>query len=202
MIAAIARDLAAAMKAKGYPFPVVMGPERTRTVTFGRERVVVEYDEDAGDSFDSTPAHRARAAKFVRSVGAKLTIYAQEPKTGAQDHEHRQRAERALDLVLVELDGVVRGRRNTWAIKSGRFTRPADLEKSEQLAGSVYELTFSVDRAVNDTTWDGAAAPTVAMGGQGPRMRSTTRVSLANGPGADNDGDGVPDDAETSCGGA
>lgn len=202
MIAAIAKELDDALKAKGVPLRVSMGPERTDTTTPARERIVVEYDDNAGDSLSPTPPHRNSAMKFVRLVGAKLTIYAQEPSAGAMDYEHRRRAEHVLDLVLVALDNVVRGRRNALAIRSGRFIRPADLAQSKQPGGAVYELTFSIDRAVLDTTWKGAAAPTVTMGAGGLRMRNTTRVSLANGPGADDDGDGVPDDAETSCGGA
>lgn len=202
MIAAIAKELDDALRAKGVPLRVSMGPERTDTATPARERIVVEYDDSAGDSLSTAPQHRNTAIKFVRLVGAKLTIYAQDSNAGAMDYEHRRRAEHALDLVLVALDGVVRGRRNTLAIRGSRFIRPDDLAQGKHFGGAAYELTFTVDRAVADTTWKNETTPTVTMAEGGLRMRNTTRVSLANGPGADDDGDGVPDDAETSCGGA
>ena len=144
--------------------------------------------------------------RAVRATGAVLRIYAQATVTGAAVHDHERRAEAVLDRAYVALEGIVGARRTLWNVTSARFLTSDDL-KAQGLAvwsGAVYELRFTVDRAVNDATWAGAGIPTATLGeGGAGGIKSKTRVSMAHGAGTDvdTDGDGVPDNAETSCGG-
>lgn len=199
MIHEIGVELQAELAAKGVPFRVVDGPEDTQTTTWGRERIVIERDEDRGDSFGPVKSQRANPKhRFTREIGAKITIYTQSTRSGAQGFEHFRRADHALDLVLVALDKVVRTRRNTLTISGGRFLRPADLENSERRGGAVYELTFTVDRAVYEQKWDGSIAGewTVTPGS----IANTTKVSALGGPDDDDNPQTPPATAETACG--
>ena len=171
--------LQARLAARGCPIPVVDGlDESPIAATYARERIVLE--RDGGDSFGPPLSqHKNPRHRFSRSLGCKATIYAQATSAGAGSFEHYRRAERVLDTVLVALDTVVRTRKNFLKLTSGRFTVPADLEKSQTFNGAVYELSFEVTRAVEDRTWAGDARPEAEVGGvDGVAITHTVRASL------------------------
>jgi len=148
------------LRAAGCPVAVVDGPEPTTTATRGRERIVIEHADS--DSFVPTRSQRPNPVhRLNRSVGAKITIYAQSPRAGALDFEHRRRAEHILDLVLVALGDEAGSSAiyNVWAPQSGQFITPPDLEGSERRGGAVYELAVTFERAVKVQTWAGDIAP-------------------------------------------
>lgn len=167
MLHEIGIELQAKLRALGCPLPVIDGDDNDaalRSTTFGRERIVFQHDDGAGDSFARPKVQHQRPSHgFVRNVAAKLTIFVQSAKAGAQPFEHRRRAEHALDLVLVCLDEVVRGRDNTWSLNGGSFIRPEEFERTEHGGGAVYELKFSIDRGVAKQTWAYELAPTLTM---------------------------------------
>lgn len=191
MIHEIGIELGAALALKGFPlkgFPVVDGPEPTKTTTGARERIVIEHD-DGGDSFRAVRGeHKNPNLRTIRNIGVKITIYAQATNAGATHWEHRRRAEHVLDLVLVALDKVIYARKNGYTLTKGRFVQPDDLAASEVIAGAVYELTFTVERGVAEQTWKGEKRPEGSPTG----FKNTTNVSLYNGPG---------DPPEVGCGG-
>lgn len=187
MIHEIGLELAAKLVAIGVPFAVVDGPEGTKTITWGRERIVLEHD-DANDSFGPPRSqHQNPKHRYTRTAAYKLTIYAQSRTAGATLFEHRRRASRALDRVLVAMDSVAADRKNRWKPGAGRFVTPEDLKDTERANGAVYELSFTFDHAVEVRTWAGAALPESAL----TAVTSRTQVSLLN--------EDTPS-AETACG--
>ena len=166
--------------------PVVEGPERAPAgVHF--ERIVVEEDEDRGDSFGAPT--RGPKNRFTHAIGVVVRIFAQVTGSGAAVGEHRRRARAVLHRVLIALDGILRGdRKNMWLPDSGRFVVPTDAEGTETWPGAVYELRFTVNAGVQDLDWagDGAATGTIEV------IRSRTRVAL-NQAGLEQD--------ELACGG-
>lgn len=163
MIHDVGVELQAALVALGCPLKVVDREARKPAGTVGPERIVIEFD--GSDSFSASRSqHRNPEHRFTRSVGAKLTIYAVSSRAGAAEFEHTRKAEHALDLVLVALDNVARTRRVAWTPTGGGFVQPEDLEGSERRGGAVYELTFTIDRAVTVRTWTGDAAEEVTVG--------------------------------------
>lgn len=191
MIRDIADALQARLREKGCPIPVVTSAEPSKTNTGGRERIVVEHDYDGNDAYSGPKSQHGNPKHVMtRTVAAKLTVYAQSVKAGAQLFEHHRRAEQILDVVLASMDLVTRDDLQVaWRPTGGRFIRPEDLETSAKLPGVVYELTFTADRAVTQVTWRGDAAPEVTL--PAGSVASTTRVQFANGE--------AP--AETGCGG-
>jgi hypothetical protein len=194
MIHEVVRELSAALVAKKCPIPVADREGVKKITTF--ERIVVEHDDDAGDSF-SAPRSVFKNPKqdYTRTIGAKATIYAQASADGASEFEHRRRAEKILDVVLGGMRLVSRQRRNAFVPTSGAFVPVADGEKSDRRKGAVYELKFTFDRGVERRNWANEARPQASVAGFG----STTKASMR---GADDDGDPttVPEDAETACG--
>jgi hypothetical protein len=179
MIHEIGTELGAKLSAKGCPLPVIDGPESTKTTTGARERIVIEHDEDAGDSFASAVTqHKNPKMRMIRNIGVKITIYAQAVSAGSTHWEHRRRAEHVVDLVMVALYDTLKIRRNGFQIKKAGFIQPSDLQASEAIAGAVYQVTLSIERGVYDQTWAGDKRPEGTLAAVG----SKTNVSLAHGP--------------------
>lgn len=191
MIHELGQELHVALRSKGVPVAVINGPEPTTTTTWARERIVLEFDKDGTDSFgdirslQTNPRHRYTAVE-----ACKLTLYVQSPSVGATTFEHRARAKRLRDEILVAMDLVAAQRRNRWRPLSGAFEDPPDLEKSERPAGAVYVLKFSIEQAVRDLTWAGAAQPEATITG----VTSATHVTRAPAP------DDDPPTPQTACG--
>ena len=193
MLHEIGVQLEAALSELGCPFRVIDGDDDEnahRTTTYGRERIVFEHDDSAGDSFTLPVVQRQHPShSFVRVVGAKITIYAQSAKSGAKPFEHRRRAEHVLDLVLSSLSDVVAKRKNRILFNGGAFIRPDDLARTETGGGAVYELKFTIDRGVVKQSWAYETAPTLTLGTG--LIRNRTEVF-----GTDPDAE-----AEAACGG-
>jgi hypothetical protein len=192
VIREIAREVETRMRAQGFPFRVVYGPERTQgDATL--ERIVLDETEE---TFAPTRSqHRNPRSPMTNVIGCVLRVYARAPDAGARIFEHRRRARQVLDGALAALDVIIRGtRRNGWLPTGGAFVKPADLAEAEQWSGAVYELRFAVERAVLALTWAGEARPTAEL----ELITSTTQASLATlDEAAAND---PPDEAETACG--
>lgn len=194
MIHEIALELQTALRAKLCPIPVVDREGAAKLTSF--ERIVIEHDDDAGDSF--TPprsAFKNPKHDYRRVIGAKATIYAQSRATGALEFEHRRRAEKIIDIVLGAMRLVTATRQNKFLPKTGRFVLLPDAEGTDRRVGAAYVLKFTCDRAVERRDWAAAAPAEGALAA----FTRTTKVSLQGG---DDDGDPttVPADAETACG--
>jgi hypothetical protein len=162
--------LQAKLRERECPIPVIDGPESTKTATWGRERIVLEHSD--GDRFGpSKGVHVNPPHRFIRSVAAKLTIYAQRTRSGALEFEHRDRAEAILDSVLVALGDVAGVTSpmpvyNVFTPTGGRFIAPTDLDGAEVRGGAVYELDVTFERAVKVQTFAGAIAEEATVGGE------------------------------------
>lgn len=193
MIHEIGVELQARLRTAGVPVNVVDGPELP-TTTWGRERIVIEFDADGSDSFvlpRSLPLNARH--RYTSSEACKLTIYAQSSERGATVFEHQRRAKKLRDEVLTAMDYVAVRRRNRWKPNSGAFITPPDLEKTERPGGAVYEIRFMFEQAVAVLTMAGAAQPEGNILG----IRSTNKVSMST---DESDPNTPPANAETACG--
>lgn len=151
MIHEIGVLLQAKLREKGFKSALVVdGPEPTGTAAWGRERVVIE--RTGGDRPSDVRSQRRNPQHTtVRSIGAKITVYAQSTKSGALPWEHERRADTIVDLVLTSLEEIASGVAppyRVWAWTGGEFVTPPDLEGTERKGGAAYELTATFDRAV------------------------------------------------------
>jgi len=189
VIREIGAELQTALRARGVPFDVVVGPEATRTTTWGRERIVIEY---AGqDKFVPVRSQRHNAKHYGNvQFGGKLTIYAKSAKAGAMPWEHRRRAHAVMRQCVVALSDVLYQRKNDVAFTGGELTVPADLVASEVHGGAAYELRFTFEASIPDRDWAGDAADEV----------NTDDLSFANQTRARHAGTDEGDPYVTSCG--
>lgn len=175
MIHEIGLELQAALRARKCPFTVV-DRESTTTATFGRERIVLEHEPNGRDTFGPVRgAHVNPKHAFTRSMAIQVTIYAQSTKAGALEWEHRRRAEKVLDQVLVCLRGIAQQRKNNFVPVGGGFVVPDDLKDSERQGGAVYVLSATFDRAVGERDWDDEIQPEVTVGEDGVSIETGTR---------------------------
>jgi len=186
MIREIGVELQAQLKIQGVPLLVVDGPEPTKTTTWGRERIVVEYDADGTDQIrPARSQHRNPEVWHEVAEACKITIYAQAVTAGALVAEHRRRAKSVRDQVVNALEVVAANRKNGVAVTGGRLVTPEDLKDTERAGGAAYELTFVWSRAIEVRTFAGAKRPEGDITG----FTNTTSVRISD------DGAG-----ETACG--
>jgi hypothetical protein len=197
MLYAIAQELGAALRAKGVPFPVVFGPEATSTVAIApRERIV--FEQPIGDKRDAIvptkATHPNPRIPLNRLQAARIRVFARSSLAGAAWHDHAERAEAVLDHIVAELDAVIRGRKNSIQFNGGGFVAAIDNEGSATWSGAIYELDFTVDRAVYRVTWAGEANEEVVIGDD-VAIENVAKVSMGGTAGT------PPVDAETASGG-
>jgi hypothetical protein len=174
MLHELGKELEDALVLKGCPFKVL---DREDFKPLSHRNVIV-IEHDGADSFGSAKSQSVNAKRYyTRTVGAKLTIYAQSPKAGANEFEHRRRAEHALDLALVALRDVCNTRKFLPEIGRGQFIPLADLAGSDVQSGAVYELAFTFDRAVNETDFDSSIDTELTIAA-GNVVDTTTSVSI------------------------
>lgn len=164
MLHEIGVELEAQLEARGCVFPVIDGPEFRPTVTFARERIVLEYDMTGTEGY--LAKHNSKinpTARYTRNMACKATIYVKAPKPGALYMEHQRRAEHVLDQVIVGLQKVALPRQNIFLPTSGHFKLPDDLKESETPGGAVYELFFNFDRGIVDQNWNFSPDPTATI---------------------------------------
>jgi hypothetical protein len=183
MLSEISKEVDAQLVTRKVPLRVVYGPERAPSNT--SERIVIEHDRRAGDSFEMAGITSNPKSCSVRWQGAVARIFAQETFPGARIQDHERRASAVLDRVIVALNVVVKGRKNQWRAEGGTFVAPKDIEGSETWPGAVYEFRFAVDRGIVDSKWDGEIRPEHQLGASG--FLNQTIVKLAS------------DDAEIAC---
>lgn len=166
MIYEITRELAAELTAKGVPYPVIYGPERAPRPMVD-PRIVVERNRDASDEFGAPHKRAANPVMFgVRWLACVATIFAKSNLEGAGTHDHERQADQLVDRFTVALHKVVRVRCNQYRITSAKLLSAAELklEGLELWQGAVYRLEFSIERGVEDVTWQGAAKATAQPG--------------------------------------
>jgi hypothetical protein len=183
MIYAIAKELGAALRAQGVPFPVIFGPESSDPVTASRERIVIEQpiNEKRDTTAASKAVHPNPAMPAIRLQAVRIRIFARANIAGAAWHDHAERAEDVLDRVQAELDAIVRGRKNAIAWGAGGFVAYADENGSATWGGALYEQDLTIDRGVFRRAWTGAAHEEVVIGTD-VTIANTTKVSQATGP--------------------
>lgn len=142
-------------------------PERTQSINFARERIVLEYDTDETDSFGPPQTQSRNPPKPVatRTIALKATIYARHPNQGALAFEHKERAESILDMFVCALMEAQSSQQRVRVFpKSGRWLTPPDAKQSERPSGAMYELKFTIDRGIASTNWDGTSATEKTIG--------------------------------------
>jgi hypothetical protein len=180
MLHAIASELNTALADKGVPFPVYYS-DAPQANGISWRRIILDEDMDGGDSFKPQACmNRNPKSPGTLACGVVFRVWAESNVHGAMGHNHRELARQVVDMLLVAIDQVCRGRVQPWSWKSGKFLKPEQIDPSLQgmrpFSGAVYEIRGSIDRGVFDKTWVGEATPTVEVGPDGMIIRQNKLV--------------------------
>ena len=186
MIYEVTKEVAAALAAKGVPYPVRSGPERA-PASVNETRIVFERDRRATDEIAAPMGPNVNPIRFaVRWQAVQIWVYAQSTIDGAAVYDHERIAEQLVDKLTIALTRVVRGRKNQLRIVSAHFLGVDELEllKLEAWQGVVYQVSCAITRSVDDTTWANAKAAEATMGGEhgvGLAVKLTTTGATTEG---------------------
>lgn len=152
--------LAAALRAKGVPFEFRYGPQQVPDKVGGTR---LEMSRDYGADEAIAPGRDMKNPRMaaIRRTPAVIRIFARSTLQGAQRHDHERLADTLADMCLAALPAIVRTAKTTWAKTNAGLV--AD-KTADGWAGVVYEIRFTIDRGVYDTTFAGAAAAEFTAG--------------------------------------
>lgn len=164
MIYKLSKDLAARLASRGCPLPVIYGPEPKKSTVINRPRIVLQRTTD--DNNPRRSQFKNPKQSGVRACGVVLHIFAQSNLAGAGRHDHERMAEQAADMCTVGIRQIVSSYKTLLAWGPAHFLTDseADLAGIEQWHGVIYELRFTVDRGIEDRTWQGEAAAEAELG--------------------------------------
>lgn len=176
MIYQLARDCAAALVAQKFPVTVYCGPERVRREGPDSHVVIFSRDTERGDSIEP-PRGARRNARYVRrrEMGVVVRVYARSNAAGARQHEHERECDLLVDGVIVALTELfASGHRAPFAPTEARYLSAEEAREAEIAASVVYQMRFTLPRAVERTTYAGEALPEGGLSS----YAGSTRVTL------------------------
>lgn len=188
MLAAITYELRELLKARGVPYPVGYGPERSTQSVAVDSHIVVERDRERGDEFKPPPTSRYNPhLDHSRDIGAICRVFARSTLSGAGPEDHERVADTVVDQVAIVLRAIISRRRTFWAVRSAKLMTAAEMAYAGiTWPGVVYELRFTVSRGVTDATFQGEIAGESTFGGAHGTTVSTT-LDTSDSPAGSND---------------
>jgi hypothetical protein len=189
----ITRELAAALRKRACPIPVVYGPEATRPTVIGHSRIMVERPRGRStDTWSDAKTHPAEPRTTgSRTVPLLITVYASSTLAGAREPDHTRLMDDILNVLRAALHEVLGRRRSFYRVTSAGMPSEVELDMTgmEQWSGAVYALQIAVGLTMTDTNFKGEGRATLEL--EAGDIESTTSVKL---PGQIGTG-------ETACGG-
>lgn len=181
------QDIAAALAARKYPYPVLYGPERVQRHGYA-QAIVFERDRTQNDTIGAPNGRQQNPQKqYTRGLACVATVYAASSLAGAHVGDHERECEAVVDGVVTALNDWVTEARSGVDFVGGTYLDAKTRDGVEQWPGVAYELRFRILRGVFRRDYDGAAQPTGTVAG----VARTTLVSYTGREG---------DPAATGCG--
>jgi len=163
MLYEITKELATALAAKKFPYPVVYGPLPVRATGVSRMYVQVERDRGGNEPFAAPHSQHLNPPVFwKRTILGKVTIYAQSTLTGARSQDHERVADKIADMVASAIYVIGKKRKLLSVGITGRMVPAGDLENKElqQWPGAIYQMNVTLTRSVPYLTWLDEVLPT------------------------------------------
>lgn len=175
MIAALARDLAVRLKARGFPVDVRVGRDYPGRGAYASNVIMLDRDRVKGDAvLPVKGSDRNPRRGLTRALGVVADFYVQSTLPGARLHEHEHLCDDIVDGFLSELAAwVTEACAGDLLVAESRYLAPEEVTGAEVGAGVVYRLGFALQRGVTRVTFAGEGQPTAAPS----RVGTSTRVS-------------------------
>lgn len=179
MIYQLSLNVEETLRGRGWPVRVVYGRERMKREAIPSMLVVIERDDDQGDSVGGPiGVNRNPRSSSVRYLGVRADVYVRDGRAGAMLHEHQHVCDDLVDALVVALfEWQEAAKVPAFTYAESRYLKPEEIngdKGGEHTTGVVYRLRFAVPRGVTAKTYEGAAEETVAL----DAVTTTTRVTL------------------------
>lgn len=180
MIRDLALAVAADLRTRKFPHPVVYGPERaardgfSAAVVFRRDRSVP--DEIAPPVGATRPKATSTGAEspLTRWVSGAFVVYARSPVPAATVFDHEEECDRVCDGVLTAMYRLLKARSLPWRVAESKMLTREDLraeadvaeaddhsgQRFADAAGCAARVRFAVQTLVRDVTYTGVSGPT------------------------------------------
>ena len=176
MIYQLAQLVKSELAAQGCPYSVVYGPERA-PYSLSTPRIVIERDRTSSETIAAPRARMANPVNVAtRIIACKARVFAQSTLGGATVGNHEAEADLVVDKLICAIFKCVRIQKKLFEFGQGKLLGADELKYSglEAWPGVVYELEFTVDRGVFQTTWTQAAKAEATLGGEDGVVFGTT----------------------------
>jgi len=165
MIGELADAVAADLKARKYPLPVYVAPERMTRGGFSHA-VVFARDTARADALAAPLAANQKnpESPFNRVVAGAVRVFTFDPRAGSRPRDHMNACDLACDAVITAMYRICKAKRLPLAFVDSRILSAEEcgLANGEAFPGAAAEIRFSVTTLVRDVTYKGEGLPTGA----------------------------------------
>lgn len=181
MIYELALDIGDRLAAKKFPVRVLYAPEGFQRQGFD-PCITFERDRSGGDEIEPPRGFQKNPRKLAtRQLGVIVRVYAKSSKEGAHEGDHERDCEQLVDALVSTLYEWTRAKRAAITYRRTGYIAAKDMGNPERWPGVVYELSFTIARAVFSEDYTGAAQPTGTPTG----IQNQTQVRYTGQPDSD-----------------
>jgi hypothetical protein len=159
MIYKMLRAIATDMASRGYPVAFIYGPEIVVREGCASLSILVERDDQGGDTFAPVTAPQRNALRtFNRMLGVRALFEVSSTLEGARRNEHEHECDDLVDGFVTALYAWAKANQVA-AVEfvESRYLSAEERDGSIALPGVVYLLRFRVARGVTRKDYDGSA---------------------------------------------
>lgn len=169
MVAKMARDVEALLRAREYPVRLQYGPQRF-DVEGPQMQLRVERDRASADVFGAAPGPRSDDSRPVaqRTISTVWTIYTRSSVAGATAGEEEALIDQLVDAVFDALRVWGAGAKTSVGVADGRLLNADERGVEAISTGEAYQMRVTVARGVYSLDYRGEGRPTVELGAVGP----------------------------------
>lgn len=155
---AVGRDLTA----RGYPYPVAYGPERTQRTGPAKQGIVFARLRGVPESVLAPKGANGinPEAPYNRKMAGEFTVYARNQKPGATTEEHEDECDRICDGVISAMRRILVARKLPLDVTQVRLIPAHEFNDNETWSGCAAEVSFFVTVLVRDVTYTDRAQST------------------------------------------
>jgi hypothetical protein len=164
-------------------FQVRDGPERMDNLPTAEPHIVLQRDDDSGDSFirpiGTSPVNPS--VFLTQQVGMKLLVFARGAVAGASTLDHEDQGDCVVQQLLRALYKLLRDRR--WEVRRAGYLSKAQVDELDfgGWPGRIYQLLFVLNVTLDDVDYLGAALEEFEMGPDGVPIETETEVDGGQG---------------------
>lgn len=159
------------------------GPEQTTNLPTAEPHIVLQRDDNSGDAFIRPPGTSAvnPSAFRVLQIGLECLVFARGAVAGSSTLDHEDAGDAVVHQIMRALYHTLTRRR--WEVRRAGYLSKAQVAELGYggWPGRIYQLLFTINVALEDTDYQGAALEEFVMGPDGVPFEIETEVEGGQG---------------------